>query len=305
MADSDLNKRTLESLIKCGAFDSLGVTRSSLLSCYESIVDSELESKHSNVAGQFDLFSIGFGDETPAPPSYQYPSVPEFSLRELLVLEKESSGMYFSGHMADNYSRHISSLHVDRISDILNAFSDDGDVAESKYKDKSSVKIAGIITAKRTKVTKNGSTMAYLTVEDRLGEISVVVFAKQYAALYTELYTDNAVYITGTISAEEGEDPEILLTTAERLTSNSDYVESSPVETVKKSSVYIRVANMKDERIPLIYRISALNRGQAQILLFDDSTRKTMAMRNILVDPSDKVIKKLKDIFGEKDVVLR
>jgi DNA polymerase-3 subunit alpha len=207
--------------------------------------------------------------------------------------------------MADNYSRHISSLHVDRISDILNAFSDDGDVAGSKYKDKSSVKIAGIITAKRTKVTKNGSTMAYLTVEDRLGEISVVVFAKQYAALYTELYTDNAVYITGTISAEEGEDPEILLTTAERLTSNSDYVESSPVETVKKSSVYIRVANMKDERIPLIYRISALNRGQAQILLFDDSTRKTMAMRNILVDPSDKVIKKLKDIFGEKDVVLR
>ena len=305
ISDSELNKRTLESLIKCGAFDSLGVTRSSLLSCYESIVDGELESKHSNVAGQFDLFSVGFDGEGVEAPAYEYPSLPEFSLRELLVLEKESSGMYFSGHMADNYSRHIESLGVDKISDILNDFSEDGVVTNPKYKDKSSVKIAGIITSKRTKVTKNGSTMAYITVEDRLGEIGVVVFAKQYAALYSELYTDNAVCISGNISAEEGEEPEILLTSAERLISNTDFSEAKPSEPEKKNVLYIRVKDQKDERIPLIYRISALNRGQTQIVLFDDSTRKSLAMKNILVDPSEKVINKLKDIFGQNDVVLR
>ena len=305
MSDGELNKRTLESLIKCGAFDSLGVTRSSLLSCYESIVDSELESKHSNVAGQFDLFSVGFGGEEVEAPPYEYPQLEEFSFRELLMLEKESSGMYFSGHMADNFSRHISDLGVDKISDILDDFSDDVQITTPKYKDKTSVKIAGIITAKKTKVTKNGSTMAYLTLEDKLGEIEIVVFAKQYSAMYSELYVDNAVCIQGNISAEEGEDPQILLSSVEKLIPNSHYVEEKAQVAERKNILYIRVKDSRDERIPLIYRISALNRGQTQIVLFDDSTRKSLAMKNILVDPSDKVINKLRDIFGQNDVVLR
>ena len=304
MSGTELNKRTLESLIKCGAFDSLGVTRSSLLSCYESIVDAELESKHSNVAGQFDLFSVGVsGGDIEAPP-YEYPDLPEFSLRELLILEKESSGMYFSGHMVDNYSRHISVLGVDRISDILDDFSEETVVTNPKYKDKSAVKIAGIITARKTKVTKNGSTMAYLTIEDRFAEIEVIVFAKQYTAYYSELYVDNALCIQGNISAEEGEEPKILLSSAEKLVSNSNYVEEKE-EHSKKNVLYIRVPNQKDERIPLIYRISALNRGQTQIVLFDDSTRKSLAMKNILIDPTEKVINKLRDIFGQNDVILR
>ena len=305
MVDSDLNKRTLESLIKCGAFDSLGVTRSSLLSCYESIVDGELESKHSNVRGQGDLFSIGFGESEIQAPSYKYPDVPEFSLRELLILEKESSGMYFSGHMADNYSKHIEGLHVDRISDILDDFSEDTVVANPKYKDKSSVKIAGIITARKPKVTKNGSTMAYITLEDRFAEMEVVVFAKQYANYYSDLYVDNAVCIQGNIAAEEGEEPRLLLSSVEPLIPNASYTDENNGKLDKKNIIYIRVANQKDERIPLIYRISALNRGDAQIVLFDDSTRKSLAMKNILVDPSDKVLSKLRDIFGSNDVVLR
>ena len=304
MADSDLNKRTLESLIKCGAFDSLGVTRSSLLNCYERIVDAELDNKHSNVAGQFDLFSVGFGDAEIEAPAYEYPNIPEFSLRELLILEKESSGMYFSGHMADNYSRHIAGLKVDKISEILDDFSEEV-VTNPKYKDKSPVKIAGIITAKKTKVTKNGSTMAYLTLEDRFAEMEIVVFAKQYTTFYSELYVDNAVCISGNIAAEEGEEPRLLLSGVEKLVSNASYDESKAEDPDKKQIVYIRVSNQKDERIPLIYRISALNRGDAQVVLFDDSTRKSLAMKNILVDPSDKVISKLRDIFGQNDVVLR
>ena len=305
MADSDLNKRTLESLIKCGAFDSLGVTRSSLLSCYEGIVDSELDSKHSNVAGQFDLFSVGFGADSIEAPSYDYPDLPEFSLRELLILEKESSGMYFSGHMADNYSRHIAVLGVDKISEILDDFSEEAMMTNPRYKDKSSVKVAGIITARKTKVTKNGSTMAYITLEDRFAEIEIVAFAKQYSAYYSELYVDNAVCISGNISAEEGEEPKLLLSSVEKLIPNTSYVEEKSDSNGRKNILYIRVKDQKDERIPLIYRMSALNRGQTQIVLFDDSTRKSLAMKNIMIDPSDKVIAKLRDIFGQNDVILR
>ena len=147
--------------------------------------------------------------------------------------------MYFSGHMADNYSRHIASLGVDKISEILEDFSDDIQIAAPKYKDKSAVKVAGIITAKKTKVTKNGSTMAYLTLEDKLAEIEVVVFAKQYSAMYSELYVDNAVCIQGNISAEEGEDPQILLSSVEKLTPNSQFVEEKTVVNDKKNIIYI------------------------------------------------------------------
>ncbi len=304
MPTSELNKRTVESLIKCGVFDSLGVTRNSLLSCYESILDSELESKHSNIAGQFDLFSVG-GDDI-ATPTYKYPDLPEYSLKELLLLEKESSGMYFSGHMIDNYSHHISKLGVDKISDILDAFSEDSPTAETGYKDRDAVKIAGIITAKKTKVTKNGSTMAFITVEDRFAEIEVIVFTKQYSMLSSELFVDNAVFINGNISAEDGEDPAIILSKAESLSPNYEsYNTDQSSYAPSKTLIYIRVNNQKDERIPLIYRISALNFGDAQIVIFDDSTRKCLAMKNITVDPSEKVINKLKDIFGSGNVVLK
>ena len=149
MAGSDINKRTVESMIKCGAFDSLGVTRSSLLSCYESILDGEHDRLRNNVSGQMDLFSLSA--QTSATVSYTYPKIEEYTLRELLAMEKESSGMYFSGHMIDNYSKHLESLSVDRISDIVEALSDDADTDEgSKYRDRSQASIAGIISARRT-----------------------------------------------------------------------------------------------------------------------------------------------------------
>ena len=306
MPTSELNKRTMESLIKCGVFDSLGVTRSSLLNCYESILDYEVSAKHSNVAGQFDLFSMGLGEALVESPPYQYPDLPEYSLKELLLLEKESSGMYFSGHMVDNYSHHISKLNVDRISDILNDFGDDQPVTEPKYKDRSTVKISGIITSKKTKVTKNGSTMAFITLEDRFAEIEVIVFAKYYSQYSSELFVDNAVLIQGNVSADDGEEVSVLLSGVESLIPNSDYIKSESSNNDKKGGmVYIRVEDQKDERIPLIYRISALNPGTTQVVIFDDSTRKCLAMKNIFVDPSEKVMKKLKDIFGSSDVVLK
>ena len=215
--------------------------------------------------------------------------------------------MYFSGHMIDNYSHHIAKLGVDRISEILDDFSEDSPVTDPKYKDKSQVKIAGIITSKKTKVTKNGSTMAFITVEDRFAEIEVIVFAKQYSIAAKELFVDNAVVIQGNISAEEGEEPTVLMSELEPLLPNSDIIKQDMLygDEKKGKLVYIRVKSQKDERIPLIYRISALNRGAAQVVVFDDSTRKCLAMKNICIDPSEKVIQKLKDIFGSEDVVLK
>ena len=299
MIDFDLNKRTVESLIKCGAFDSFGVPRSALMKCYESIVDSEHDRARNNIAGQMDLFSNTTGSSA-ATITYKYPDIPEYPIRELLLLEKESSGMYFSGHLIDGFSRHLEETAPDKISEIIDQITDEA-VADPKYKDKSAVKIAGIITAKRTKVTKSGDVMAYLTVEDRYAEIDVVVFAKSYKKYSNILEEDTAVIIQGNIATEEGDAPRLLLSAASLLIPDSEYTEKNVKN--NEPTLYIKVSNLSDLRINNIKRIAALNRGNAKIVLYDESRGRYCAMRDLLIDPSEKVVAKLSSLFGAENVI--
>ena len=301
MIDCDLNKRTVEYLIKCGAFDSLGTPRQALMQCFESIIDSEQDRKRNNISGQMDLFSQVSSRDSESV-KYRYPNVDEYPIRELLLLEKESSGMYFSGHLIDDYTQHIEKESPDKITDIINAFAEEN-ITDSHYKDKSQVKIAGIITAKRTKVTRNGDVMAFIAVEDRYAEIEVIVFAKNYKKFSDIIKEESAVIICGNISVEEGETPKILLSACENLVSNSDY--RNFVATKIERTLYIKVPNLEDRRINNITRISALNRGDAKVVLYDDSRKKYVAMKDVMIDPSDKVITKLLSLFGDKSVVLK
>ena len=299
MIDADLNKRTVEYLIKCGAFDSLGVPRSALMQCYESIIDSEHDRSKNNIAGQMDLFSQASG--ATANVKYKYPDIQEYPLRELLLLEKESSGMYFSGHLIDGFSRHLEAIMPDKISDIIEQSSEENE--GGKYKDKSQVKIAGIITAKRTKVTRSGDVMAFIILEDRFAEIEVIVFAKSYGKYSDILDDDAAVYIQGNISTEEGEAPRILLSSATALIPDSEY--SSVKQNNSEQKIYIKVLDLSDSRINNLKRISALNRGNAKIVLYDNSRGKYCVMKDTTVDPSDKVMARLSAIFGADSVILK
>ena len=301
MIDFDLNKRTVESLIKCGAFDSLGVARSALMQCYENIIESEHDRSRNNIAGQMDLFSQTLGSSGSV--SYKYPDVPEYSIRELLMLEKESSGMYFSGHLIDGYSKHLSAISPDKISEIHESIAEEEIGGNGKYKDKSQVKVAGIITSKRTKVTRNGGVMAFITLEDRYSDIEVIVFAKSYDKFSDLIVEENAVVISGNISSEEGESPRIILSNVENLVFDADY--SNENVKTDQQKIYIKVKNLYDQRINNIKRISALNRGNAKIILYDESTKKYSAMKELSVDPSEKVLIRLSSIFGNDSVVLK
>ena len=301
MIDYDLNKRTVESLIKCGAFDSLGVPRSALMQCFESIIESEHDRSRNNIVGQMDLFSQSLVASGSV--KYKYPDVPEYSAKELLLLERESSGMYFSGHIIDSYSKHLDVISPDKISEILESISEEEIGRSGRYKDKSRVKIAGIITAKRTKVTKNGSVMAFLTVEDRYGDIDVIVFAKSYEKFSGILNEEAAVVISGDISYEEGEVPRILFSSAESLIEDSDY--ETKVKDSVEQRVFIKIPDLNDKRINNIKRISALNRGNAKIILYDESNKKYCAIKDASIDPSDRVLERLSLLFGADSVILK
>ncbi|MBQ8690179.1 MAG: DNA polymerase III subunit alpha [Clostridia bacterium] len=301
MADSEINKRTVESLIKCGVFDSLGIPRSALIACHEHIIDSELDKKRNNVSGQLDLFSIGTSMLGDSSGKYEYPNIAEYPIRELLLLERESSGIYFSGHMLDNYASHINSLKPDKISDFTQEAADD---PTSAYRDRATVKIAGIITAKKTKVTKNGDTMAFLTVEDRYSEAEVIVFARQYSKYADELFEDNAVLITGTLSYEDGDEARILLSELSPLKSNTEY--SYFVAAQEKSpTVYIKVEAFDSKRMNSITRMALLNPGTSRVIVVDAKTRRSFALKDIALKPSEKVVERLIAMFGESNVVIK
>ena len=310
MIERDLNKRTVESLVKCGVFDRLGTPRSALVSCFENILDSEQERKRNNVSGQIDLF--GLGERSIVSTGYAYPDMAEFSLRDLLILEKESSGMYFSGHLIDSYSDIISNLEVDRISEIHTELDELYASPDPKYRDKSQVRIAGIITEKQTKVTKNGATMAFIKVEDRSSEIDVIVFARQYERFSSILQPEEAVLLSGAISKEEGEAARILLSEIEplssaraRLSHQQKKTAQNAADEPKEQRVYVKVKDLNDPRIQKIYRVCAFNKGNCRVVIFDESTKKYSALKDALIAPTPKAMEKLCEIFSKDCVVLR
>ena len=305
MIESDLNKRTAESMIKCGVFDSLGVTRSTLMDCYESIIDSEHDKIRNNVAGQLDMFSLASGKSN-GPSAYVYKQVSEYPLRDLLLFEKECSGMYFSGHIIDSYSKHISEISPDKIADIIEQLSDDNESASHKYKDRSQVTVTGIVVSKRTKLTKSGDTMAFVRIEDKYSEIEVIVFAKSYALYSSLLDEEAAISVSGTVSVEEGDEPKILLSSCEPLISNLDYDSLKKEEPPKKEQrIFIKVPSLSDSRIDKLYRLSMLNNGDTPVVLYDSSSAKYQVMKNVLLPTHERIIERLCEIFSDENVVVK
>lgn len=210
MAGGEINKRPVEAMIKAGAFDSFGIYRSRLLASYEAIIDSCAQRERSNIEGQIDMFGGAARKE------FDFPQVDELSLRDKIAFEKDAAGFCFSGNMLDYYSRNLAKLRPIQINEVLRA-GEEG----APFTEKQTVSVAGIVTKRTVKQTKNGDTMAFVTIEDRYAEIELVIFPKVYAANMAMLNYDSALYVTGEISVRD-EDPPKLLAGAITMLENND-----------------------------------------------------------------------------------
>ncbi len=212
---SDLNKRQVEAIIKCGAFDNLGKYRSQLLASYVTIIDNVMHKSKNNPAGQMDMFAIGDMNA----PEYDYPDIPDLTIRKKLMLEKEASGMFFSGHILDTYSRHIEELSSMSISEILEKDIDGGYV----YSDRDRANVIGIITSVTFKTTRKNEQMAFFKLEDKQAEIECIAFSKSYKEFGQEIFVDNVIYIDGLVSIKDEDEPKILINSMGSLIDNESY----------------------------------------------------------------------------------
>ena len=219
MAAHDLNKRQVEALIKAGAFDGFPTHRAQLLAVYENMIDTLAAKTRANLAGQMDMFSAAAGveEETPA---FLYPDIRPYSLREMLMLEREASGMFFSGQLLDDYSHCVNALDLMEIADLLPAEEDGGG---SPLPDRAKVRIAGVITGVTQKTTKRDERMAFFTLEDAGGSVECIVFPKIYLQNVEIIRTDSAVFAEGNLSVREDETPKVLISLMGPLVDNDHF----------------------------------------------------------------------------------
>ncbi len=221
LAGQEMNKRQVEALIKAGAFDGFPTHRAQLLAVYESMIDTMAAKTRANLAGQMDMFSMG---DAAAAPTFTYPDIPPCSLREKLMLEKEASGMFFSGQLLDDYTRCVEALHPIAISDIVPA-EDEATEDTATLPDKTKVTIAGIITSVTHKTTKRDERMAFFTVEDAGGTMECLAFPKVFERDRDIIAADYAVFVEGNLSVREDEAPKILVSVMGLLVDNDHFSE--------------------------------------------------------------------------------
>ena len=321
MSSSDLNKRQIEALIKSGAFDSLGTNRSMLLTEYEKVIDIFVQSKKGRDEDQLDIFSVS--DASPSDhvaTEYVFTPMDEISPKEKLRQEKESTGMYFSGHPSDEYAAHARHLGAVPISDILLSFDENN--PEPIYKEKQTVTVAGIITSRVGKQTRSGDPMAFVTVEDRFGEIELIVFPKILAENSYMLAVDMPIAATGEISYTENEAPKLLVKKLTLLSEtftppeNDGEAQKTPGADDKKEptrpkmqnsprALFIRVKKAEGEEFERVKTLLSIFNGTVGAVFYDSSKKEYLKNDVIYVEPAKAMIDLLKDILGDENVVLK
>ena len=205
LTGKETNKRTIENFIKSGAFDGLGGTRKQFMMIYADIMDRIAHEKKSSMTGQMSLFDL-MGEEDKREYEIQLPKVGEYDKEQLLAFEKEVLGIYVSGHPLEKYE----ALWKHVITNVTSDFALDEETGHSKVMDGNRAVIGGILTDKRVKYTKTNKTMAYLTVEDLVGTVEVVVFPKDYEKNLQYLNVDDRVFIRGRVSSEDDQSSKLI-----------------------------------------------------------------------------------------------
>ncbi|NLC18563.1 MAG: DNA polymerase III subunit alpha [Clostridiales bacterium] len=206
LSGKEVNKRTVESFIKAGVFGSLHSNRRQLMLSYIQILDQVAEEKKKSLTGQMSLFDLMMTEGEKLEDKLELPEVEEYSDEQLLAFEKEVLGIYVSGHPLDSYMDCIRR----NVTCYCRDFQIDEESKKPKVEDGSAQTIAGMITSKTVKATKNNNMMAFITVEDMFGAVEVIIFPNDYEKYKTILGADQKIFVRGKVSIEEEKDAKLI-----------------------------------------------------------------------------------------------
>ena len=294
MGDGELNKRAVENFIKCGAADCFGNHRSELLAVYDSMMDAIASSRKKNLEGQLGLFGMLEEDEARIP----IPSASEMNKAELLALEKETTGIYISGHPMDDYRECLKNTHVARIGTLMDE--------ESRYEDDQIVSVAGIVQTLKMKTTRNNSMMAYVTVEDDTATMEMLAFSNVLSQFGGYLREGAAVVITGRLSLRDDKEPQIVINRARPI---SDFAAGTPEPADKpvrqmprQGTLYLRLPGEEGKLYPKIRAIINMFPGDSSVVLYFTDTG---ARRGARAGLAESMLRELRNVLGDGNVVVK
>ena len=283
----DVNKRVVENLIKSGAFDSFPANRRQMMLIYGQIMDEAAQKKKTELAGQMSLFDFAAEEDKEAF-KVKIPVVAEYSKGDLLAFEKEVLGFYISGHPLEEYEeqwkRGISHVTTDFLPP------EEGELP--KVHDGERATVGGMITTKTMKATKTNKMMAFITIEDLVGTVEVIVFPRDYEKIGKMLNVDDKVFVSGRISAEEDRASKMIL-------------ESIRPFSEPKKELWIQFADVEEfkHREPELLSTIMDSEGSDSVIIYvkKEKMKKVLpASRNIKI--TDELLGRLYQIFGEKNV---
>ena len=307
MYGGELNRRSVESLIKCGAFDSMGFKRSQLMQVCGTVIDSIAESKRKNVSGQLDMFGMLADQPTASRSVLRLPNIPEYAPGELMRMEHEVTGLYLTGHPMDEYRVALKRAGAAQIGKILTDVSENGENA--RFRDDQMVTVAGMITNVRTRPTKNNSLMSYITLDDGTGSIELLAFQRVLDTGGGYVRQDEAVLIKGRLSLRDDRDPQIVAETIRPLSDIKPIGGELPTEAPKK--LYVKIPTESDpayDRLKLILVMFTDEEGRmitqddGQIIVYFEDTKKRFG-KPCMIHPA--LVRELREMLGAENVVVK
>ena len=305
MAGSEMNKRAVENLIRAGAFDSTGARRSQLMQVYEKVLDAATARQRQNLEGQLDFFGMSAGRASHAAEDVHLPDIPEFSAQERMTMEKETTGLYLSGHPMDAYRDIVRRLRVPSIGKVLEDFAQEN--GPTRFADGQYLTLAGVVTSSKTKTTKNNSLMAYVVVEDETGSIEMLCFSRTLDLCGPYLRENQAVVVKGKLSVRDEKAPQLMCDSAYPLDTAEAGAPAQPPaakadKLVKGETLYLKFPSLDHPAVRHMKLVFTMFPGDTQVKMVMADTRKVYGTRALL---HRVLVQEAKETLGEENVVVK
>ena len=287
LTGKEVNKRTIENFIKSGAFDGLGGNRKQFMMVYAQIVDEVTQEKKSSMSGQMSLFDM-MDEDVKKEYEVKLPKVAEYDKEVVLGFEKEVLGIYISGHPLEEYEQQWRR----RISAVTTDFLPDDETGEPKVTDGAKQVVGGMITDKTIKYTRTNQTMAFLTLEDLVGTMEIVVFPRDYEANQGLMEVDSKVFIRGRVSVEDDKPSKLI---CEKITGFADAPKQLWIQFTDKAAY--------EQAVDGLYEILINSDGKDEVVIYirdQKAMKKLPPSRNVNIN--NDLIAGLNEQYGENNV---
>ena len=297
MNGRELNRRAVENLIRAGAFDSMGYKRRALIQVAGAVMDSIAQSQRDNIDGQLDLFGDYSGGSL-APAAIAIPQLEEYSPMELMAMEKETTGLYLSGHPMDAYRDAVRRLGAAPLGTVMADFAADG--GPSRFSDNQYITVAGVVAAAKTRSTRSNTLMSYIQLEDDTGAMELIAFQKALDKGGAYIKENSAIIVTGRISLRDEKEPQLMVDSIRPISDMN--LPGGELPPPPEQKLWVKLKSQDDPELQRIRLILSMFPGRQQMIIYCQQEQKRIGAKCLI---HEGLVAELRERLGSENVVIK